>query len=82
MSNDTNSIHDFDLNLIVEYYSTVKRQGPGSKETTLKALGFIDNLTPNSKIADIGCGTGGQTMFLAEATKAKITGVIFLISSS
>lgn len=69
------SIHDFDVNLIVEYYSTTERQGCGSPEVTLKALSFIDNLTPKSHIADIGCGTGGQTMVLANHFKGKITGV-------
>jgi len=74
MSNN-NSIHDFDVNLIVEYFSYVERQGPGSPEVTLKALSFIDNLSANSHIADIGCGTGGQTMILAKQIEGKITGV-------
>ena len=75
MSNEISSIHDFDLKLIVEYYSNTERQGPGSPEITLKALSFIDNLSETSQIADIGCGTGGQTMVLAEHTEGKITGV-------
>ena len=62
MSNQNNSIPEFDINLICEYYSSVERQGPGSPEVTVKALSFIDNLTAESQIADIGCGTGGQTM--------------------
>ena len=74
MSNNS-SIHDFDVNLIVEYYSTVERQGCGSPEVTLKALSFIENLSSKSHIADIGCGTGGQTMILANNFKGKITGV-------
>ena len=65
MSNENKSIHDFDFNLICEYYATVERQGPGSPEMTINALSFIDNLTHDSQIADIGCGTGGQTMVLA-----------------
>lgn len=75
MSNENTSIHDFDINLIFEYFSTVERQGPGSPEITIKALGFIDNLSDESLIADIGCGTGGQTMVLAQHTAGKITGV-------
>ena len=75
MSNETKSIHEFDLNLICEYYSNVERQGPGSPEVTIKALSFIDNLTDESHIVDIGCGTGGQTMVLAQHTSGKITGV-------
>ena len=75
MNNDNKSIHEFDFNLIFEYFSTIERQGPGSPETTLKALSFIDNLTADSRIADIGCGTGGQTMVLAQNTPGQITGV-------
>lgn len=75
MSNDNKSIHEFDFNLICEYFSSVERQGPGSPEVTLKALGFIDNLHSNSKIADIGCGTGGQTLVLAENTTGYIAGI-------
>ncbi len=75
MSNENKSIHEFDFNLICEYYSTVERQGPGSPEITIKALSFIDNLTSNSRIADIGCGTGGQTMVLAQHAPGSITGI-------
>ena len=62
MSNENKTIHDFELNLICDFFSNMERQGPGSPEVTLKALSFIDNLTEKSLIADIGCGTGGQTM--------------------
>jgi SAM-dependent methyltransferase len=75
MSNENKSIHDFDFNLICEYYSGVERQGPGSPEVTLKALSFIENLTAGSVIADIGCGTGGQTMVLAQNAPGSITGI-------
>jgi ubiquinone/menaquinone biosynthesis C-methylase UbiE len=75
MSNENKSIHEFDFNLICEYFSAIERQGPGSEEVTLKALSFIGNLTPESRIADIGCGTGGQTMTLAQNAPGKITGI-------
>jgi ubiquinone/menaquinone biosynthesis C-methylase UbiE len=75
MSNENKSIHEFDFNLICEYYSSVERQGPGSPEVTIKALSFIDNLTDESRIADIGCGTGGQTMVMAQHVPGSITGI-------
>lgn len=76
MSNtDNKSIHEFDFNLICEYFSSTERQGPGSPEATLKALSFIDKLTPESRIIDLGCGTGGQTMVLAQNVPGRITGI-------
>lgn len=75
MSNENKSIHEFDFELICEYFSGLKRQGPGSPEATIKALSFIDNLKEDSHIADIGCGTGGQTMTLAENVPCRITGI-------
>jgi len=75
MNNENKSIHEFDFNLICEYFSSIERQGPGSPEVTVKALGFIDNLTNKSRIADIGCGTGGQTMVLAQHVPGYITGI-------
>jgi ubiquinone/menaquinone biosynthesis C-methylase UbiE len=75
MSNDNNSIHDFDFNLICEYFSALERQGPGSKEVTLQALAFTGVRGDDARIADIGCGTGGQTLFLAENTPGQITAI-------
>ena len=75
MDNEIKSIHEFDFTLICEYFSSVERQGPGSPEVTIKALSFIDNLTNKSHIADIGCGTGGQTMTLAQNVLGNITGI-------
>lgn len=75
MSNENKSIHEFDFNLICEYFSNLERQGPGSPEVTLKALSFVEGLTKASRIADIGCGTGGQTMVLAQHTLGSITGI-------
>lgn len=75
MSNENTSIHEFDFNLICEYFAAIERQGPGSPEVTIKALSFVDNLTSDSRIADIGCGTGGQTMVLAQHAPGNITGI-------
>jgi ubiquinone/menaquinone biosynthesis C-methylase UbiE len=75
MSNDNKSIHEHDFDLICEYFSSIKRQGPGSPEITIKALSFINNLASKSHIADIGCGTGGQTMVLAQNVPGYITGI-------
>ncbi len=75
MSDGTKSIHEFDLELICDYFSNLQRQGPGSPEVTLRALGFVDNLNDTSRIADIGCGSGGQTLVLAQHAPGTVTGV-------
>ena len=75
MADESKSIHEFDLDLICRYYSNLERQGPGSPEVTRKALSFIENLNNQSLIADIGCGSGGQTMVLARNTTGSIVGV-------
>jgi ubiquinone/menaquinone biosynthesis C-methylase UbiE len=75
MSNEKLTIHEFDLNVIHDFFSNVERQGPGSPEITLKALSFIEGLSENSKVVDIGCGTGGQTMVLAQNIPCEITGI-------
>jgi SAM-dependent methyltransferase len=75
MSKDIKSIHEFDFTLLCEYFSKLERQGPGSPEVTLKALSFIENLSKESKIADIGCGSGGQTMILSQNVEGQVKGV-------
>ena len=72
---DVKTVHDFDYNLICEYFSGFERQGLGSPEITLRALGFVGELNGTSKIADIGCGTGGQTMTLVQNAPGNITAI-------
>jgi len=75
MEKEQTSVHNFDLNLICEYFAGLERQGPGSPEATLKALSFIDNFSSELKIADLGCGTGGQTLVLAQNIAGNIIGI-------
>ncbi|OUO87013.1 SAM-dependent methyltransferase [Gordonibacter sp. An230] len=65
-------VQGFEFSLINEYFTELERQGPGSAEETLRALSFVD-LPSLTRIADLGCGTGAQTMVLAQYTDASIT---------
>jgi len=57
------------------FYGT-PRQGPGSRASTLRALSLATGLPPNPNVLDVGCGTGGQSLVLAEALPtATITAV-------
>lgn len=66
------------MELLIESHLELKRQGPGSAEMTLRALSFVELPKEDARIADLGCGTGGQTMLLAQNTKGIITGVDFI----
>jgi len=63
------TIEDFNFKLICEYFSQIPRQGPGDKQTTLKALSFINELCEHPNVIDIACGTGTQTITLAQSIK-------------
>ncbi len=65
-----------ELELLIDFHKDSKRQGPGSTRDTLKALSFIDIETNKSlKVADIGCGSGAQTLTLAQNIEGQITAV-------
>jgi ubiquinone/menaquinone biosynthesis C-methylase UbiE len=51
------------------------RQGPGSDESTLKALSLCRGLPQKPVVLDIGCGPGMQTVALAKALEGDITAV-------
>ena len=50
------------LDILIETHMDLERQGPGNAEMTLKALSFLDNPNKILRVADLGCGTGGQTL--------------------
>ena len=73
--NSKAAMNDFDLEMVCDYFTGLERQGPGSSDTTRKAASFIEGLNNSSRIADLGCGTGTQTIALAQAIPGHITGL-------
>lgn len=63
------------IDLLIETHTGLERQGPGSSEMTRKALGFLNPLDRISLAADLGCGSGGQTMVLAQHLTGNIIGL-------
>lgn len=63
------------IDLLVETHIDLERQGPGSTETTLKALGFLDHPERMANAADLGCGSGPQTLELARHLPGTIVGL-------
>ncbi len=61
--------------IFYEVFSNLPRQGPGDVCSSLEALNSIP--FPNSviRMADIGCGTGFQTLYLAQHIKGSILAV-------
>jgi ubiquinone/menaquinone biosynthesis C-methylase UbiE len=58
-----------------ELYYGLPRLGPGSKEETVKAFNLLPLQNKELKILDLGCGTGMQTLNLAEIIEGKITAI-------
>jgi ubiquinone/menaquinone biosynthesis C-methylase UbiE len=64
------------MDAIFRIYEGLNRQGPGSKELTLRALDVIKyDLPDKPKLLDIGCGCGAQTLDLAENLSAEIIAI-------
>ena len=63
------------LDLLLEAHIDLERQGPGSPGVVKQALGFLGPLERFERAADLGCGTGGQTMLLAEHVPGTIVGL-------
>ncbi|MGE4503707.1 MAG: MerR family transcriptional regulator [Desulfovibrionaceae bacterium] len=61
------------LELLFELFADTPRQGPGSPESTARALALLPPLPENPRILEIGCGTGGTTLDLAALPGARVT---------
>jgi len=67
-------MNEFDL--LIDLHKDGHRQGPGSVKDTLKALNMLNiDLSKPMKIADIGSGSGAQTITLAQHIEGEIIAV-------
>lgn len=68
-------MNDKEFEIFVEANTGLPRQGPGSNELTKRALSSIQDISPQTNILDVGCGSGMQTLELARNLDCKITAV-------
>ena len=61
--------------LFFELFSGLPQQGPGDADSTLRALSLVPGVGPETRILDIGCGTGRQTRVLAQNSPARIVAI-------
>jgi SAM-dependent methyltransferase len=58
-----------------EVFEAPPRQGPGNRACASRALALCEDLPPEPAVVDLGCGAGGQTLYLAELTDGTITAI-------
>jgi SAM-dependent methyltransferase len=61
--------------LFFELFSGLPRQGPGDDRSTLRALALVPGLRQESRVLDVGCGTGRQTIALAKRLPARFVAI-------
>ena len=65
------------IEALINLHQGLDRQGPGDLEFSEFIISQIPELPANPRIADIGCGAGAGSLFLAEKFQSKVKSVDF-----
>lgn len=65
------------IRALIELHQGLERQGPGDTNFSNYIISQISELPTSPRIADIGCGAGAATLFLADKFKSKVRAVDF-----
>ena len=63
------------IRALIELHRGLERQGPGDTDFSDYIVSQIPELPSNPRIADIGCGAGVATLFLADKFRSKVRAV-------
>lgn len=58
---------DSSFQFFLQFYADLERQGPGDDRITRNILNLLTDLPQNPETIDMGCGSGAQTVVLAES---------------
>jgi len=61
--------------LFFELFTGLPRQGPGDAASTLRALALVPGIGPQTRVLDLGCGTGAQALAIAQSSPAHLLAV-------
>lgn len=63
------------MNYFLEFYRNTPRQGPGDDLCTRRAFEMLEDLPARLRVLDVGCGSGKQTIQLADLIEGEIVAV-------